>query len=227
MILAQDIKDELSLFNNQVFEMVAGKFVEFSYADVDRKVGEIDLPHVDRDEPSDEEVCDFINFEEQIDENFVINEHAQLPIPRYSTLNNLSSDEYESQEIFEVKDYEKCWDKMNIYLSMELKEWEVFAENAETSFKILNWLTTKCSRNIDHYYTIEKNQSEFNKNNSKEASCKANENEHAIKLNPKKNDQNFDQSENLFQSNFSFYLINTFSLFEVVTIFYVFLNAIV
>ena len=183
MIFEQNIEDELSLFNNHVFEMIAGKLVGDSYADVDLKVGAIDLPHIDRNEPSDEEVCDFINFEEQIDENFVINEHAQLPIPSDSTLNNLSSDEYESQEIFDVKDYEKCWDKMNIYLSMELKEWEVFAENAETSFKILNWLTTK---------------------SLKESSCKVNENEYTIKLKSKKNDQNFDQSENLFQGNISF-----------------------
>ena len=183
MNFEQNIEDELSMFNSRVFEMIAGKLVEFSYADVDRKVGAIDLPHVDRDEPSDEEVCDFINFEEQIGENFVINEHAQLPIPSDLTLNKLSSDEYESQEIFEVKDYEKCWDKMNIYLSMEIKEWEVFAENAETSFKILNLLTTK---------------------SSKESSSKENESEHTIKLKSKKKDQKFDQDANLFQGNISF-----------------------
>ena len=183
MNFEQNIEDELSLFNNRVFEMVAGKLVGDSYADVDRKIGAINLSHNDKNKPSDGEVCDCINFEEQIDENFVINEHAQLPIPRYSTLNNLSSDEYESQEIFDVKDYEKWWDKMNIYLSMDIKEWEVFAENAETNFKILNWLTTK---------------------SSKEASCKVNESEHTIKLKSKKNYQNFDQDANLFQGNISF-----------------------
>ena len=120
MFLAQDIDDDSNLFSNQVFEIVAGKPMGVSCADVDRDVKAIDLSHIYWNEPNDEEICCCINAEEKIDENFVIKEHVQLSIHSDSTLSKLSSERYESIELFEED--EKCRDKVNINFSKEFKE---------------------------------------------------------------------------------------------------------
>ena len=118
-----------------------------------------------------------------------------------STLSKLSSERYESIELFEED--EKCRDKVNINFSKEFKEWGAFEENREDNLEFLNLLSTKSLTNRDQGYIIRENLSEFNWNNSKEASSKVNEGEHIIKLKTKKNDQKFKQKAKKSQGSLS------------------------